>query len=308
MEFGAQLSSYRVPWSETEATVQAIENGTWSSLWFSDHFLPPAASNDEHLSALEAWTLVTAAAVVTERVRLGTLACGVTYRNPALLAKICASVDHISGGRMELGIGAAWFEREHQAYGWEFPTLRERSDRLEEAAQLIRLLFTAEEGEKVSFEGSHYRLDEAPLVPGSTRPRSTRTAHIPILIGGNGEKRTLRTCARYGDISNLDFWHPAGVDVFRHKQKVLDRHCEDAGRDPSEIKRTVGLPFRLFANDAEAAKSPGQPWYCWGTAAHVQDLLHQYVEAGAEEIVLCGIGNRPEAWQQIDEEILAPFR
>ncbi len=184
---------------------------------------------------------------------------------------------------MELGIGAAWFEREHQAYGWEFPTLRERSDRLEEAAQLIRLLFTAEEGEKVSFEGSHYRLDEAPLVPGSTRPRSTRTAHIPILIGGNGEKRTLRTCARYGDISNLDFWHPAGVDVFRHKQKVLDRHCEDA-------------------------KSPGQPWYCWGTAAYVQDLLHQYVEAGAEEIILCGIGNRPDAWQQIDAEILAAFR
>ncbi len=308
MEFGAQLSSYRVPWSQTEATVQTIENGSWSSLWFSDHFLPPAAPNDEHLSALEVWTLVTAAAVVTERVRLGTLACGVTYRNPALLAKICASVDHISGGRMELGIGAAWFEREHQAYGWEFPTLRERSDRLEEAAQLIRLLFTAEEGEKVSFEGSHYRLDEAPLVPGSTRPRSTRTAHIPILIGGNGEKRTLRTCARYGDISNLDFWHPAGVDVFGHKQKVLDRHCEDAGRDPAEIKRTVGLPFRLFANDREAAKSPGQPWYCWGTAAYVQDLLHQYVEAGAEEIILCGIGNRPDAWQQIDAEILAAFR
>lgn len=308
MEFGAQLSSYRVPWSDTEATVHAIENGTWSSLWFSDHFLPPAAPNDEHLSALEVWTLITAAAVVTKRVRLGTLACGVTYRNPALLAKICASVDHISGGRMELGIGAAWFEREHQAYGWDFPALRERSDRLEEAAQLIRLLFTAEEGEKVSFEGNHYRLDEAPLVPGSTRPRSTRTDHIPILIGGNGEKRTLRTCARYGDISNLDFWHPAGVDVFRHKQKVLDRHCEDAGRDPAEIKRTVGLPFRLFASDEEAAKSPGQPWYCWGTASYVQDVLNQYVEAGAEEIVLCGIGNRPEAWQQIDEEILAPFR
>lgn len=308
MEFGAQLSSYRVPWSETEATVRTIENGTWSSLWFSDHFLPPAAPNDEHLSALEVWTLVTAAAVVTERVRLGTLACGVTYRNPALLAKICASVDHISGGRMELGIGAAWFEREHQAYGWDFPSLRERSDRLEEAAQLIRLLFVAKEGEKVSFEGRHYRLDDAPLVPGSTQARSTRTAHIPILIGGNGEKRTLRTCARYGDISNLDFWHPAGLDVFKHKQRVLDRHCEDAGRDPAEIKRTVGLPFRLFDSDEEAAKSPGQPWYCWGTASYVQDLLHQYVEAGAEEIVLCGVGNRPDAWQQIDDEVLSAFR
>ena len=202
MEFGAQLSSYRLPWPQIEATIRTIESGSWSSLWFSDHFLPPADPSSEHKSALEVWTLVTAAAMLTQRVRLGTLACGITYRNPALLAKICASVDHISGGRMELGIGAAWFEREHQAYGWEFPTVRERCDRLEEAAELIRLLFTKQDDEKVSFEGNYYRLDEAPLAPGSTRPRSTRKAHIPILIGGNGEKRTLRTCARYGDISN----------------------------------------------------------------------------------------------------------
>ncbi len=305
--FGAQLSSYRLPWPQIEATVQTIENGRWRSLWFSDHFLPPAAPNDEHKSALEVWTLITAAAMLTERVRLGTLACGVTYRNPALLAKICASVDHISGGRMELGIGAAWFEREHHAYGWDFPGVRERCDRLEEAAQLIRLLFTKKDDEKVTFEGRHYRLHEAPLAPGSTRPRSTRKAHIPILIGGNGEKRTLRTCARYGDISNLDFWHPGGVDVFRHKQEVLDRHCEDAGRDPAEVKRTVALPFRLFANDQEARKSPGRPWYCWGTAPSIQDLLQQYIEAGAEEIILCGVPNQPESWQQIDDEILAAF-
>ena len=302
MEFGAQLSSYRLPWPHIEATIKTIEGGRWSSLWFSDHFLPPAAPNDEHRSALEVWTLITAAAMMTERVRLGTLACGITYRNPALLAKICASVDHLSGGRMELGIGAAWFEREHQAYGWDFPALRERSDRLEEAAQLIRLLFVAEEGEKVSFEGKHYRLDEAPLVPASTRQ-----PHIPILLGGNGEKRTLRTCARYGDVSNLDFWHPGGVDVFRHKQTVIDRHCEDAGRDPAEIKRTVALPCRLFDTEEEAAQSPGQPWYCWGTVSQVQDLLRQYIEAGAEEIVLCGVPLQPEAWQRIDDEVLSAF-
>ncbi len=302
MEFGAQLSSYRLPWPQIEATVRAIEGGRWSSLWFSDHFLPPAAPNDEHMSALETWTLVTAAAMITERVRLGTLACGVTYRNPALLAKICASVDHISGGRMELGIGAAWFEREHRAYGWDFPTLRERSDRLEEAAELIRMLFTAPEGEKVSFQGSHYRLEEAPLVP-----RSAREEHIPILIGGNGEKRTLRTCARYGDISNLDFWHPGGVDVFRHKQTVIDRHCEDAGRDPAEVLRTVGLPCRLFDSEKEAAASPGQPWYGWGTVAQLQDLLHEYREAGADGITLCGIPNHPEAWQRVDDEVLSAF-
>ncbi len=302
MEFGAQLSSYRLPWPQIEATVQVIESGRWSSLWFSDHFLPPAAPNDEHKSALEVWTLITAAAVMTRRVRLGTLACGITYRNPALLAKACASVDHISGGRMELGIGAAWFEREHRAYGWDFPPLRERCDRLEEAAQLIRLLFTRQGDKKVTFQGAHYRLDEAPFAPGSARK-----PHIPILIGGNGEKRTLRTCARYGDISNLDFWHPGGVDVFRRKQEILDRHCEDADRDPAEVKRTVALPCRLFADDREAAKSPGRPWYCWGTASCVQDLLQQYIEAGAEEIILCGIPNQPDAWQQIDDEVLCAF-
>jgi len=302
MEFGAQLGSYRVPGPEIEATVRAIENGSWSSLWFSDHFLPPAAPKDEHKSALEVWTLLTAAAMLTRRVRLGTLACGVTYRNPALLAKMCATLDHITGRRVELGIGAAWFEREHRAYGWDFPPLRERSDRLEEAAQLIRLLFTSKPGEKVTFEGRYYRLDGAPRSPGSTR-----RPHIPLLIGGNGEKRTLRTCARYGDLCNLDFWHPGGIDVFRHKQNVLDRHCEDAGRDPAEIKRTVCLPFRLFDSDAAAAKSPGRPWYCWGTRPYVQDLLQQYIEAGAEEIILVGVGNRPEAWQRIEEEVLPPF-
>ena len=218
MEFGAQLSSYRLPWPQVEATVRTIE-----------------------------------------------------------------------------------------AYGWDFPGVRERCDRLEEAAQLIRLLFTKQDDEKVSFEGNYYRLDEAPLAPGSTRPRSTRNAHIPILIGGNGEKRTLRTCARYGDISNLDFWHPGGVDVFRHKQEVLDRHCEDAGRDPAEVKRTVALPFRLFANDQEARKSPGRPWYCWGAAPSIQDLLQQYIKEGAEEIILCGVPNQPESWQQIDQEILTAF-
>ena len=168
--------------------------------------MPPGNPDAGHGHALEAWTILSAIASITSRAKLGILATGNTYRNPALLAKMCASLDHVTDGRMILGLGAAWYEREHLAYGWEFPPLKERSDRLEEAAELIRLLFTKAEDEYVSFDGNFYKLDEAPLTPGSTQ-----SPHIPILIGGNGEKRTLRTCAKFGDQFNLDFWHPGGV-------------------------------------------------------------------------------------------------
>ena len=242
MEFGAQLGNYNTTWADIRDTVAALEAGRWSSLWFSDHFMPPGRPNAPHGPALEGWTLLTAAASITERMRLGVLATGNTYRNPALLAKMCASLDHITGGRMVLGLGAGWYEHEHQAYGWDFPSLKERCDRLEEAAALIRLLFTKPQDEPVSFRGTYYWLDEAPL-----SPASTQDPHIPILIGGNGEKRTLRTCAQSGDIFNLDFWHPGGADVFSRKADVLARHCESFDPRPrrgEENGRAAVPPIR----------------------------------------------------------------
>jgi len=302
MQFGAQLGNYGTRWSDIRSTVSALEAGRWNSVWFSDHFMPPGNPQAGHGPALEGWTLLTAVATVTERLRLGVLATGNTYRNPALLAKMCATLDHISAGRMELGIGAAWYQREHEAYGWAFPSLQERSDRLEEAVDLIRLLFTKPPDEYVNFSGQYYQLNEAPL-----SPASTQSPHIPILIGGNGEKRTLRTCAKSGDIFNLDFWHPGGVDVFKHKADVVVRHCESFNRDPAEVKRTVCLPFRLFETEQEFKAAKGMPWYCWGTVPAIQDLLGDYIEAGAQEIMLCAVPNKPEAWQRIDEEILSVF-
>jgi len=304
MEFSAQLGQYGTNWSDIKETVLALEAGRWNSVFFSDHFMPPGNPANVHGIALEGWTVLTAIASHTRRLRLGILATGNTYRNPALLAKMCSTLDHITDGRMILGLGAAWYDREHEAYGWEFPSLKERSDRLEEAVDLIRLLFTKPEDEYVDFNGQYYQLNEAPLNPGSTQ-----NPHIPILVGGNGEKRTLRTCAKSGDIFNLDFWHPGGVDVFKHKSEVVERHCESFNRDPSEVKKTVCLPFRLFDSDAEwqAKKEASMPWYCWGTANAIQDLLGAYIDAGAQEIMLCAIPNKPAAWQRVEEEVLSAF-
>ena len=157
MQFGAQLGNYGTRWADIRATVAALEAGSWHSVWFSDHFMPPGRPKAGHGPALEGWTLLTAAATVSERLELGVLATGNTYRNPALLAKMCSTLDHIADGRMVLGLGAGWYDREHAAYGWKFPSLRERSDRLEEAADLIRLLFTKPVDEYVSFEGKYYQ-------------------------------------------------------------------------------------------------------------------------------------------------------
>ena len=131
--------------------------------------------------AMEGWTLLSAVAMITDRLRLGILATGNTYRNPALVAKIATTLDHVSGGRVELGLGAAWYEQEHTAYGWDFPSLRERSDRLEEATQLIRLLLTKDPEEYVNYSGKYYQLNDAPM-----SPRTAQDRPIPILIGGNG--------------------------------------------------------------------------------------------------------------------------
>ena len=301
MIFGAQFPQYNIDWPDIVKLVQTVETGCWQSMWLSDHFLPPGVGG--HGTALEGWALLAGLAMKTERLRLGILATGNTYRNNAHLAKIATTLDHMSGGRVELGLGAAWYEQEHTTYGWDFPSLRERSDRLEEATQLIRMLFHKDDEEFVNFSGKYYQLNDAPM-----SPNSSQEGPIPILIGGNGEKRTLRTVARYADASNLDFWHPGGVDVYKQKQEAIDRHCEDWGRDPAEVRRTVCIPTRIFDTEEEFKKSEeGKPWYNWGTINMIQDYVGQYLEAGADEFMMCGIGNNPHVWERLDSEVLSVF-
>ena len=245
MKFGAQINSFEADWEAISAYIAALEGGRWNSLWIADHFLPPIGDRDEGKSCFEAFTLLSVAAGMTRRVELGTLVLGNTYRNPALVAKMAATLDQASRGRLVLGIGAAWFGREHTAYGWDFPSMRERSDRLEEACKLIRTLFTAPG--PVDFQGRYYRLQQAPLVPGCCRK-----PHIPILVGGVGERRTLRTLARYGDVFNLNGWDARDVAGGIPAQGGRDRAPLRGGRARSRRDQT-------YDPHAATARGGGRP-------------------------------------------------
>jgi F420-dependent oxidoreductase-like protein len=306
MQFGALLVNYFTTWEESLSTIKYIEAGPWYSLYFSDHFLPPYPGTGlESKSALESWSMITATAAVTERVRLGILVTGNTYRNPALLAKMASTVDQISNGRLILGIGTAWFKQEHEAFGWEFPSVKERCDRLEEAVELIKMLFTADG--PIDYNGKYYKLKKAYF-----SPSCTQKPHVPIMVGGNGEKRTLRTLARFGDICNLDFNRPGSPELFKHKMDVIERHCEEFGRDSSEIKKTVVIPLRIENDEKKAdqlRKRLGK-WCLYGTIPFIIDRIQQYIEAGAEEIIFSmsgGVQSKPEQFEQLKEEIISAF-
>ncbi|MEM7028943.1 MAG: LLM class flavin-dependent oxidoreductase [Chloroflexota bacterium] len=305
MKFGAQLKAYRAEWDEMETYIQVMEAGRWNSLWLPDHFLPPtpigkSIDQDEQSPAYEAFIPLAVAAGMTKRIKLGSLVLGNTYRNPALVAKMAAELDQASRGRFILGIGAGWFEREHQAYGWPFPSLKERQDRLEEACALIRKLFMAEE--PVDFQGQYYQLERAPLAPGCYQKPAT-----PIMIGGNGERRTLRTLALYGDIWNYNGWSGMDVAVFKHKLNVLKQHCEVIDRDPAEIQLTVHYPLRLAENDAEKKRLIEEnPKRTVGSRNFHIDLIGEFKEAGVEEMC-CASFQSVEDVQRVDEEIIAAF-
>ena len=308
MKFGAQVGVYRNTWDEISSVAKTMDNGRWDSIWFADHFLPPPGRpEEEHLTAHEAFTVLSAVAAMTSRLRMGHLVLGNTYRNPGLVAKMSATVDHISHGRFVLGIGAAWFKREHEAYGWDFPSMKERQDRFEEACALIRGLFTSDD--PVDFQGTYYNLARAPL-----SPACFQGPHIPILVGGTGEKRTLRTLARYGDIMNLDGWAggPMTAEYFQHKVSALSKHCEDWGRDPSEITKTVLMPTLVSDNSEEVEAFIKGRGLGEGTAAgpknFVIDRIGELIEAGAQEVMIGGISTMtPDNFQFIDEEILSAF-
>ncbi|MCE2559450.1 MAG: LLM class flavin-dependent oxidoreductase [Acidobacteria bacterium] len=307
MKFGAQVTVYRNTWDSVREVAELLDAGPWDSIWYADHYLPPPGiKEEEHLAAQEAFTVAAATASITKNLKIGHLVLGNTYRNPALAAKMAGTLDHISHGRFVLGIGAAWFQREHEAYGWTFPSMKERQDRFEEAVELIRALFRS--GEPVDFQGKYYRLDSAPLSPGSYGDP------IPILIGGTGEKRTLRTLARHGDVMNLDGWArgPMTREYFQHKVSVVNRHCEDAGRDPGEIRHTVLMPTFVTDDETAAERFIAARGLGEGTAAgpksYVVDRIGEMIDAGAHEIMIGGIPTHHlDHYQLVAEEIIPAF-
>jgi len=247
MRFGLQIPNFtpnEPPGALFDGVVDmatAAEESGFDSVWVMDHFyqLPPMGGPSQPM--LEAYTLLGALAARTARVKLGAMVTGVTYRNPAHLAKIVTTLDVISSGRAILGIGAAWYDVEHEGLGFDFPPAGQRLDRLEEALQICRAMFSED---APSFEGRYYRVREARNVP-----HPVQAGGPPILVGGGGEKRTLNLVARYADMCNL-FGDAATI---AHKVDVLRGHCKAAGRDPAEVTVSRLSTLVLTESDEETA-------------------------------------------------------
>jgi F420-dependent oxidoreductase-like protein len=207
---------------------KVADEGGVSTLTMMDHWFQMENLGGPPEPMLEGYTSLGFLAGQTKDIELGLLVTGVTYRHPGLLAKIATTLDVLSGGRAMLGLGAAWYEREHLGLGVPYPSTSERFERLEEALQVCRLMFAGEGG---TFEGRHYQLAEATNVPAPLRPGGPR-----VLVGGSGERKTLRLVAQYADACNLFGFEP---EEMRHKIEVLDRHCADVGREPGEVSRTA---------------------------------------------------------------------
>ena len=284
--FGYYMPSFTFPgvadvdrFDRVVALACAAEDAGFDLVAVMDHFYQVYFHGEEHEPMLEAYSTLAALAARTSRVKLGGMVTGVTYRNPALLAKTVTTLDTISKGRAVLGLGAAWNEDEHVGYGFDFPPIGERLDRLEEALQICKLMFTED---APSFEGCYYRISSALNIPRPIQPGGP-----PVLVGGSGEQRTLRLVARYADMSN--WW--GSLDELRHFSEVLDRHCEAEGRDPSTILRTVMSPVVLVADHRDAEQTLGQltparrAYVTAATPAEAAEALQPYLAAGFGGII-----------------------
>jgi alkanesulfonate monooxygenase SsuD/methylene tetrahydromethanopterin reductase-like flavin-dependent oxidoreductase (luciferase family) len=306
MQFGVQVNVYRTSWEAVSASVMAMEKGDWDSVWFADHFIPPGADREqEALTAFEGLAAIATAAGMTKKLRLGNLVLGNTYRNPAHTAKIAGTIDTMSGGRFTLAIGAGWYQREHEAYGWEFPSMQERQDRFEEACNLIRQLIHSDD--TVDFKGEYYQVDGGRISPGS------HSSPIPIMVGGTGPKRTLRTLAKYGDVMNLDGWAGGGMslELYQSKAAILEQHCEDVGRDPADIKRTLLMPCFL-TEDQDLIDRVVQnlgPGTVAGPKQYVIDRIGEFTDAGISEIMFGGLASGDtERLDVVEKEVVSAFR
>jgi F420-dependent oxidoreductase-like protein len=299
LRLGLQIPNFTYPgvpdselFDRVAETAVTAELAGFDSIWVMDHFyqIPNVGQRAEPM--LESYTLLSGIAARTSRAMLGTMVTGVTYRNPALLAKIVTTLDIVSSGRAILGIGAAWNEDEHRGYGFDFPPAGERLARLEEAVQICRGMFTQEE---FTFQGRFYRTNGA-----LNFPRPVHPGGIPILIGGSGERRTLRLVATYADACNLF----GDVATVRHRLEVLQRHCKEVGRDLSEITKTRLGTLVIAGTQAEAQRKAEAHWkrrgvidawrssYIVGDPDGVAQQAKAYFEAGLDGLLF----NMPDAY------------
>jgi F420-dependent oxidoreductase-like protein len=236
MQFGVSLPQIKRSWQETRAAAEEMDRLGFHSVWFNDHLygipVPP-------IPIFEAWTALSAVAAVTSRVELGTLVTPVGFRNPAMLAKMVATLDQISGGRVIVGLGSGWFEQEFRGYGLDFPPVQKRLQQLDESIELMRRMWTEEQ---VTFKGRHFHTDAVYCEPKPAR-------RPPVMIGGGGEKVLLRLTAKHADI-----WNNLAVNLeqLAKKADVLRRHCEGVGRDPASVRISQQTMVVLGENEADA--------------------------------------------------------
>ena len=258
LRFGVLTYPEHVTYHEIAQTWREIDEAGFDSAFVFDHFLP--FTGDQTGPCLEGWTLLSALAAQTKQVRVGVLVTGNTYRHPALLAKMAATVDHVSNGRLILGIGAGWYEQEHRMYGIPFPTAGNRARQLGEAIEVLKLLFTQE---RSTFTGTYYNLKEAPFAP-----KAVQRPHPPLLIGGTGPKVIQPLAARQANL-----WHFYGSGSAREITRVcaqFDVVCRTIGRDPGEVEKVTSLyPSQLA-----------------GKTTEVHEYLQSLVEAGVRHVII----------------------
>ena len=242
MRYGIKTAPQHCTWREMLDVWTLVDQGAiFESAWNFDHFYPLVG--DPTGPCMEAWTTLSALAQATSRIRVGCMVNGMHYRHPAVVANMAASLDIISDGRFELGLGAGWHEDESAAYGIPLGTLKDRFDRFDEGVEIIDSLLT---NTTTDFDGEYFTITDA-----RSEPKPVQSPRPPLVIGGGGEKRTLKTVAMYADHWNLPFAKP---HHFEHKHEVLLQHCADVGRDPGEITKSVQIGFEADQDPAEAVQ------------------------------------------------------
>lgn len=308
IRFGVQTPPQHTTWHEMREAWRLIDDLGYDTAWTFDHFFP--ILSDPSGPCFEGWIALAALAAETSRVRVGVLVTGNTYRHPAVLAKMGATLDHTSGGRLMMGIGAAWFEMEHAAYGIPFYTTPERIARLDEAAQVIKLLWSEKQS---NFDGRYYKLKDA-----YCEPKPLQKPRPPIVIGGAGEKLLLRVVAKHADVWNT-FGPP---EVFRHKISVLRGHCRAVGRDPDEIEISWAGTTLVTESSSEKealvrrlSEAFGRPpeeveaGLLIGSASQISDRIRQFIEVGVTHFILIAPApyNR-DTLRQFAQKVMPQFR
>jgi len=273
VRFGIQTGQQNVAWADMLDLWRKADDWGYDSLWNFDHFY--AIFIDPASPCLEGWTTLSALAQATKRARVGHLVCGNTYRHPSVTAKSAVTLDHISNGRFNLGIGAGWFELEHTSLGFDFKTVRGRLEALEESLRIIKGMLA---GEKVTLEGRHYQVHEA-----FCEPRPVQSRGIPFMIGGTGKKIMLRIVAQYADMWNSN----GSPDTLRDLVDTIRRHGDAVGRDTDQIEKTVMLPL-VYTADKDK-----QELYCQLLAP-----MYETDAAGARKAMM--IGEKDECLDKID--------